>query len=77
MNKQLAATVDGATSKKGIFRWAATVAVVVLAALGLWEWAWLVLAVAAFHDVGDIGVAIAINQLSANALAAKAVETKR
>lgn len=53
--------IDQATRQQHVFRWGTTILVGVLAALDLWSWAWLVLGLALFATLIDIGMALVIS----------------
>ena len=59
------------------FRFVVSLAAIVLAALGIWRWAWLVLALGAFGVLADVslGMAIAV-VLQASTVLAKAKESR-
>jgi cell division septal protein FtsQ len=64
--RKLAADARKASTKTLIWRWLITAGVVALAVYGLWIWAWLLLALATFHLLGDYGMAVVINQITGN-----------
>jgi hypothetical protein len=46
-----------------VWRGIITVAVVILAALGYWNWAWLTLAVGAFNQLANVAMALIVSQI--------------
>jgi hypothetical protein len=62
--QQMLPKVQKATIQQTIFRWGITLLVIILAALGYWNWAWLTLALAVFASVIDIGFAMVCSMVN-------------
>lgn len=56
--KEMAPKMERAARQQRVFRWGVTIAVVITAACGAWDWAWFVLALAFFAAMVDVGLAI-------------------
>lgn len=67
--------VERASRQQHMFRWGTTIFVAVLAVFKLWLWAYLVLGIAVFATVIDIGLAVvvALSNLAAVGMTARPV----
>lgn len=56
--KQMMPNVALVRKQQTVFRWGITTLVVVLAGFQLWPWAWLVLGLAVFANMVDVGLGV-------------------
>lgn len=58
-----AKAVKSTINQQIVWRGVVTIAAIVLAALGYWNWAWLTLAVSAFQQLSNVGMALIVSQI--------------
>jgi len=69
--------IEKFTRQQHVFRWGTFILVGVLGVLELWQWSWLVLGLAAFASMIDIGLALVVGQVNPVASDLQAEEATR